>query len=73
MEEQTDLTLQAIVEPASRTVRWVNRERQNPALPLAEFVRSKGEEGWTIMGITPSGGHLLLILKRPAPQTPAPD
>jgi hypothetical protein len=41
MEETTHLTLQAIVEPASQTVRWVNRERQNPALPLTEFVRSK--------------------------------
>jgi hypothetical protein len=73
MEETTDLTLQAIVEPASQTVRWVNRERQNPALPLTEFVCSKGKEGWTVMGIAPSGIHLLLVLKRPAPQASAPD
>jgi len=45
MEEQTYLTLQAIVEPASQTVARVNQELQNPALSLQEFVRSKRHEG----------------------------
>ena len=73
MEEQTYLRLQAIVEPASQTVVWVNKEIQSPALHLTEFVRSKRQEGWEVMGIAPSGVHLLLILKRPSPHTPAPD
>jgi hypothetical protein len=72
VEEQTYLTLQAIVEPASQTVLWVNKEIQSPALHITEFVRSKRQEGWQVMGIAPSGVHLLLILKRPAPLTPAP-
>ena len=73
MEEQNYLTLQAIVEPASQTVLWVNRELQSPALHITEFVRSKRQEGWQVMGIALSGVHLLLLLKQPLPQTPAPD
>jgi len=73
VEEQTYLTLQAIVEPASQTVARVNQEFQNPAPSLQEFVRSKRHEGWEVMGIAPSGVYLLLILKRPLPHAPAPD
>ena len=50
MEEQNYLTLQAIVEPASQTVLWVNRELQSPALHITEFVRSKRQEGWQVVG-----------------------
>jgi len=73
VEEQTYLTLQAIVEPASQTVVRVNQELQNPAPSLQEFVRSKRHEGWKVMGIAPSGVYLLLILKRPLPHTSVPD
>ena len=73
MEEQTYLTLQALVEPASQTVVRINQELQTPAPSLHEFVRGKRQEGWKVMGIAPSGIHLLLILKRPASLTPAPD
>ena len=63
--EQEYLTLKAIVEPASQTVLRVNQEPQSPILPLTEFLINKRHEGWTVMGIAPSGSLLLLILKRP--------
>jgi len=72
-EEQTTLRLQALVEPASQTVLWVNREFQNPPVHITEFVRSKRQEGWEVMGIAPQGSYLLLILKRSSAHTPAPD
>ena len=73
VEEQTALRLQAIVEPASQTVLWVNREFQNPPLHITEFVRSKRQEGWDVMGIAPQGSYLLLILKRSSAHSPVPD
>ena len=64
-QEWQYLTLQAIVEPASRTVLRVNKEPQNPAPDLKEFLTGKRQEGWEVTGIAPSGSHLLMILKRP--------
>ncbi len=67
MEEQEReyLTLQAIVEPASRTVLRVNKEAQSPAPHFEEFLGAKRHEGWEVAGIAPCGAHLLMILKRP--------
>jgi hypothetical protein len=55
VEEQTAPRLQALVEPASQTVLWVNGEFQNPPLHITEFVRSKRQEGWDVLGIAPKG------------------
>lgn len=63
--EQEYLTLQAMVEVASRTVLRVNQELQSPAPNLREFMTSKQKEGWDLAGITPCGIHLLIVLKRP--------
>jgi hypothetical protein len=63
--EQAYLTLQAIVDAASRTVLRVNQEPQNPTPELTEFLSGKRQEGWEVAGIAPSGVHLLRILKRP--------
>lgn len=67
MEEQEReyLTLQVIVDAASRTVLRINKERQSPAPSFTEFLTSKRQEGWEVAGIAPSGAHLLMILKRP--------
>jgi len=64
-QEQEYLTLQVIVDAASRTVLRVNREPQSPAPPFTEFLTGKRHEGWEVAGVAPSGAHLLMILKRP--------
>ena len=71
--EQAYLTLHAIVEPASQTVLRVNQEPQIPLLSLAEFVSSKRQEGWEVVGIAPSSTLLLMILKRPLPSPQSQD
>ena len=71
--EQEYLTLKAIVEPASQTVLRVNQEPQSPILPLPEFLINKRHEGWTVMGIAPSGTLLLMILKRPLASSHRPE
>lgn len=67
MEEQewNYLTLQAIVDVASRTVLRVNKEPQSPAPNLIEFMTNKRREGWEFAGVAPCGVQLLMILKRP--------
>jgi hypothetical protein len=64
-QERDYLTLQAIVDVASRTVLRVNKEPQSPAPNLTEFVTSKRQEGWEFAGIAPCGVQLLMIFKRP--------
>jgi hypothetical protein len=71
--EQAYLTLHAIVEPASQRVLRVNQEPQIPLLSLAEFVSSKRQEGWEVVGIAPSSTLLLMILKRPLPSPQSKD
>jgi hypothetical protein len=64
-QEREYLTLQAIVDVTSRTVMRVNKEPQSPAPDLKEFLSVKRHEGWGVVGVAPSGSHLLMILKRP--------
>jgi hypothetical protein len=63
--EQDYLTLQAIMDVASRTVQRVDKEPQSPAPALTELITSKRQEGWEVAGIASCGVKLLMILKRP--------
>ena len=59
------LTLHVLVDVKSHSVLRVNQELQSPAPALSEFLTGKRHEGWEVMGTTPSGDHILIVLKRP--------